>query len=1480
MRKNIYYWLCLTFIGLSLGACMRELDTPSATTQNMLNSEFEVVSVISHQQGESIALSLELDQSGEDLRSIQMREASGSGELSSTAVGTTEQMHLYLYKEGDPASLSMATVTWQGRTETSIKLDKINFQLAEGYTFKVGDIWLVAGVLGGKLDTKTGKIQMGTPRNMSGYNIIPSGGMVDMPYALSWQRLTINRDNYGTIPKTSLQPMGSLLRLHFYSNLLEDYQASALQLETNALSPTGTFDFIADKTLGALPKWTAEESDSETPKSWIYQLGNPHAELLLSAGQGYTSEQTLYLWTMPTSISEDKTATKIKINVAPIERPAEITTQITYDRKKHRTLKSGSSYRLSNILTSDLIISEVYYQFSAAGQNSADNANQNYSIVELYNPTASEIDLSNYALARTVFYANSRYAYSTQANLGDMPNNDYASIDYQKVFMMALSSVMGNSYDYSGFSSRMGHYGTGRASGTGPQGETITANWYRVVYGTPTLKLKAGQTVLIGADGYIPRYYTDRSGQNNLFSPTYNPGKNIEDYNTLYRSNPTLASQYSEKDYLPRAGMQIDSAVRAGYAQFMVALDNGSSSDKKQAPNATARTGIMLMDNGDGFALFKRSFNEEGGRSLQLVDITTPVVNAEASRRHREKLVREYNQVARNQISGLISKDRIAYSVVRVAKSNFPRTTYVAEDWQVAVSENDGIKSLGTRHYVAGLSPFGHNNTGYHSTNNPKNLPFWSMANPFVPLTKLWTELPSKGQNGYNDGITALTEDGYRVATIGSATATEQQTNYPIQNSFDGDPSTFYHSKNKSENPAFPITLTYNFAKPENLSYILYQPRNKEGSIAQVEITATYEDGSSAVVFQGNLQSPTTTTRITWPGIESRKIKSIAFKVISTYYGVLAVAEMQFMQRVENYTDPTTIFSDILCTQLRAGITYSEIMAIADPFYRDLARQIYQGTYNTEFRVASYKSYPNPDLQKAVNLTQFSYSLYDNPTGISVGNGDRIVVFVDNPGGREAKLAVHDFDALPSDRDHKTEYPLKQGINIITSNRSGLLYLLYHSPDAQRGSLPNIRLHIAGGKVNGYYDSTNPKHQGRWRELISNATNKHFDVLSNYTHLIYQTEKFRDFVADPKPLLDMYDKFVISEWELLGLYKYNRVFQNRMEYRVIYDGYMYAFHNRTGYNANTMSTMMTAEGLRTNPWGPAHEMGHMNQTIGLNWGGMIEVTVNIFASYVQFVVLGNPFRGLHENDDWFTRAWNRLLQKPNVTLSTVSTDGDPVVSMFQLELYIGQVLGKTPSKMTDKGGFYPELFELLRQAHAGKGNVTAHAETNGDQQAELAYYASRAANLDLTEFFERWGYLRPANNVGFVNTYNNKFYITLTEAKANEVRAKIKALNLPKPAVDFEYITSRNMELFRNPKAIVPGTASLNGRTLRFLNWQNVVAWEVVDASGNLIYTSTGWHRSFDANTAGFDMPTNTPWQTGYRVRAISATGQRTVVAL
>ena len=42
-----------------------------------------------------------------------------------------------------------------------------------------------------------------------------------------------------------------------------------------------------------------------------------------------------------------------------------------------------------------------------------------------------------------------------------------------------------------------------------------------------------------------------------------------------------------------------------------------------------------------------------------------------------------------------------------------------------------------------------------------------------------------------------------------------------------------------------------------------------------------------------------------------------------------------------------------------------------------------------------------------------------------------------------------------------------------------------------------VKIHFASGKVNGYFDSQNPEHNGRWSELLNKATNRYLTYWGN-----------------------------------------------------------------------------------------------------------------------------------------------------------------------------------------------------------------------------------------------------------------------------------------------------------------------------------------------------------------------------------------------
>ena len=63
---------------------------------------------------------------------------------------------------------------------------------------------------------------------------------------------------------------------------------------------------------------------------------------------------------------------------------------------------------------------------------------------------------------------------------------------------------------------------------------------------------------------------------------------------------------------------------------------------------------------------------------------------------------------------------------------------------------------------------------------------------------------------------------------------------------------------------------------------------------------------------------------------------------------------------------------------------------------------------------------------------------------------------------------------------------------------------------------------------------------------------------------------------------------------------------------------------------------------------------------------------------------------------------------------------------------------------------------------------------------------------------------------------------------------------------------------------------------MSFTNWQNVVAYEVTDKDGNLIFISEGILKA--SQTASFAIDKD--WEEGFKVYAVSAKGERNAINL
>ena len=596
---------------------------------------------------------------------------------------------------------------------------------------------------------------------------------------------------------------------------------------------------------------------------------------------------------------------------------------------------------------------------------------------------------------------------------------------------------------------------------------------------------------------------------------------------------------------------------------------------------------------------------------------------------------------------------------------------------------------------------------------------------------------------------------------VASGTASEQRGNDGIERTFDGDLETYYHSP--AGRPArFPLRLTYKFPNVpqiDQMRYYIHSGTNN-GRIGNLEIWVAesggelkkqgnynFNQGNAQVYFDPPLRNPTT----------------VELRVLSGRNNFVVAAELEFYRREFGDFDYLTIFTDTSASTLRSHVTRETIDNIPNEFFKDLALRIFLGIHDPDaFRIQEYRAWISPRVDGAANKTN-QLSIHDNPTGIYVKAGEELIAFAGDLQGQNVQ--VFSVDLTTGSGGERHYYRLVQGLNRITPHANGLLYIEYFTE--QYAAAPKIPIHFVTGEINGYFDSQKHKPED-WRRFLENAVAPDFDLVGVKTHLTFPVSGFKERTPDGKALIDQWDELARLQHEFMGLYKYDRVYRNRLyghgDYRQ--SVYMYAANQRMGFAALGAATQVRTIHLPTfigNPFGAAHEAGHMHQVRpGLRWRGMGEVTVNLYT-----YVTASHFNGGNLMSR-VPRAQEEFIGK-DVPHNNLHHDF-AVIPMWQIKLYLENALGQTD--------FYKDLhYYYMTNPDPGTG-----ADTDGRFQLHYVRKVCEIANLDLTRFFELWGFLTPVEKDGFV----------ITQAQIDAVKAEIARYPRP-PIEDFTGITDHNI---------------------------------------------------------------------------------------
>ena len=736
----------------------------------------------------------------------------------------------------------------------------------------------------------------------------------------------------------------------------------------------------------------------------------------------------------------------------------------------------------------------------------------------------------------------------------------------------------------------------------------------------------------------------------------------------------------------------------------------------------------------------------------------------------------------------------------------------------------------------------------------------------------------------YSASDIVIEEDIQVKPYAGKASEEETDPDRSIEHSFDNkfiaDGGVPYHSK-WGQSAYFPVILEYYFEGNTDIDYFIYHTNSGNGTFGKFDVyTQTKEN--TEYVHQGsydfNMRNSPSIASLKTP-VKATKVK---FEVHSGKNGYVRCDEMQFFKKNKKNTleeQLLTVFTDITCSEIKPDVTQEQIEALPE-FFIQTASALKDDSYNKwekEFRIREYCPYSSAD-EWADKLMTRKYGDLDNPTGIYVNEGDEVVVLVGNTHGQS--ISIQNIGEETSKGYAQTSvngdiYPLKEGVNKLTAKQTGMLFVMYNTniqnPDAQP-----IKIHIplGGGKVCGFFSLKEHQTNEKYKELIDKADYKYFCVIGNAIILYFHHKQLKAAVPyDILSSIELWDNMIQWQQELMGI---EDVYPKQMNNHIFAispeGGYMWASEGRIGFVYTVLGDILRKSYLMAsrNSWGPAHEIGHVHQG-AINRASTTESSNNLFSNYTIYKFGQNCSRGTElavpeyaANVKKATLVFRRCVEnKAWCDFGTDYQGEDPEMHArmnWQLWNYYHRC-GYNPQ-------FFPTLFKLMRENRVS-------TQDPGENQMMYARMACRAANENLTDFFERWGFFVPISMK--VNQYGTYNYI-VTDAMIKETKEFMKQFPAPKHA--FYYLEDRKKgdpgldttppdvgyftQFAEDMKITKQITYTISGHQVNVQNGEQAVAFEIKE-NDNQKYFGTSFQ---------FEIP-NTISPDRVKLYAVQADGVR-----
>ncbi len=455
-------------------------------------------------------------------------------------------------------------------------------------------------------------------------------------------------------------------------------------------------------------------------------------------------------------------------------------------------------------------------------------------------------------------------------------------------------------------------------------------------------------------------------------------------------------------------------------------------------------------------------------------------------------------------------------------------------------------------------------------------------------------------------------------------------------------------------------------------------------------------------------------------------------------------------------------------------------------------------SYERFFRIADYQPYSHYEkmADEAYTCMSYKYGKLSGPTGIFLNPGDVLCIYVDQKPKSNCTLQVElvSTDGDPANHQTGETTDLTSGLNVLQVDKQVMVYIFYQldNPDKKLADYPDIKIHIEGGTINGYWDATRGMTNQDWANIknynilplcpVINLKTQHLVFAMSTTAVVsaIQTahQRYEDEQEDVEKLMRIWEMMCKNERRYLGIEEfepYARNVWNAFSHNS--DSYMYATNYGTYYVEYSLAdvmnyyklTHMSEYNAGAPLWGPSHEMGHCHQA-PIKLVGTVESSNNLFSNinlFEQGVSITQGMSAMLNFDNYLANgsAW----QDRDIWLTTRM--------FFQLYLYFHQ-----QGHDTD---FLPKLFKALRADPIDTGTYSSSltADTDGDGVDDIKggyrsygkndylHFAKKVCDIaeaDLSEFFESYGMFVPVENK-YVDDYGN-YLVTTTQDDIDEAK--------------------------------------------------------------------------------------------------------------